>query len=43
LIIINELQTYQNTLDPELCDDLMQKIIDLDEECQIDIEPIDCG
>jgi len=30
-------------LDPELCDELVNKIIELNEECGIEIEPIDCG
>ena len=41
--VANELEQYQKTLDPELCDNLVNKIIELNEECGIEIEPIDCG
>lgn len=41
--VVNELEQYQETLDPELCDELVNKIIELNEECGIEIEPIDCG
>lgn len=41
--VVNELEQYQKTLDPELCDNLVNKIIELNEECGIEIEPIDCG
>ena len=41
--VVNELKQYQKTLDPELCDNLVNKIIELNEECGIEIEPIDCG
>jgi len=41
--VVNELMQFQETLDPELCDNLLNKIIELNEECGIEIEPIDCG
>lgn len=41
--VVNELKQYTETLDPELCDNLVDKIIELNEECGIEIEPIDCG
>ena len=41
--VVNELEQYEKTLDPELCDNLVNKIIELNEECGIEIEPIDCG
>ncbi|HSB57152.1 MAG TPA: hypothetical protein VLD38_05050, partial [Nitrosopumilaceae archaeon] len=41
--VVNELNQFQKTLDPELCDDLLNKIIELNDECGIEIEPIDCG
>jgi hypothetical protein len=43
LTTINEIKEYQKLLDPELCDNLVNKIIELNEECDIEIEPIDCG
>jgi hypothetical protein len=41
--VVNELKKYQETLDPEFCENLENKIIELNEECGIEIEPIDCG
>jgi len=41
--VINDLQKYENSLDPEFCEDLVFKIIELDEDCNIDIEILDCG
>ena len=41
--VINELKQYQKTLDPDLCENLINKIIELNEKCGIEIEPIDCG
>ena len=41
--VINELKQYQKTLDPYLCENLINKIIELNEKCGIEIEPIDCG
>ena len=41
--IVNELKKYQETLDPEFCENLENKIIELNEERGIEIEPIDCG
>ena len=43
VVVVNELEQYQKTMDPELCDNLLDKIIKLNEECGIEIEPIDCG
>ena len=43
VVVANELEQYQKTMDPELCDNLLDKIIELNEECEIEIEPIDCG
>jgi len=43
LTTVNEIKEYQKFLNPELCDSLVNKIIELNEECGIEIEPIDCG
>ena len=43
MTVVDDLKQYQKTLDPELCDNLVNKIIELNEECGIEIEPIDCG
>lgn len=41
--IVDELKKYQQSLDPELCEDLLDKIIDLNNQCNVEIEVIDCG
>jgi len=40
--IISDIQKYEE-LDPEFCEDLVYKIIDLNETCDTDIEILDCG
>ena len=41
--LVNELKKYHETPDPELCDELVNKIIDLNTSCGIEEELIDCG
>lgn len=41
--VVNDLKKYEETLDAELCDDLVNRIIDLNDKCGIEIEVIDCG
>lgn len=41
--VVDDLKKYQETLDSELCDDLVERIIDLNDQCDIEIEVIDCG
>jgi len=41
--IISAIQKYEVELDPEFCEDLVYKIIDLNEYCDTDIEILDCG
>ena len=41
--VVNDLKKYEETLDAELCDDLVNRIIDLNDNCGIEIEVIDCG
>ena len=41
--VVNDLKKYEETLDAELCDDLVNRIIDLNGKCGIEIEVIDCG
>ena len=40
--IISDIQKYEEH-DPEFCEDLVYKIIDLNENCDTDIEILDCG
>ena len=41
--VVNDLKKYEETLDAELCDDLVNRIIDLNDKCGIEIEVVDCG
>lgn len=41
--ILNDLQKYENDLDPEFCEELVYRIIELNENCDTDIEILDCG
>ncbi len=41
--IISDLNKYHETLDPEFCEKLVERIIELNEECGIEIEILDCG
>ena len=41
--LVIELKKYHETPDPELCDELVNKIIDLNTSCGIEEELIDCG
>lgn len=41
--VVDELKKYQETLDPELCENLVERIIDLNDQCNMEIEVIDCG
>jgi len=42
VIIINDSQRYED-LDPESCEELVYRIIELNENCDMDIEILDCG
>jgi hypothetical protein len=41
--VVNDLKKYEETLDAELCEDLVNRIIELNDQCGIEIEIIDCG
>ena len=41
--VVSDLKKYEETLDAELCEDLVNKIIELNDKCGIEIEIIDCG
>ncbi len=43
IAIINDLQTYEKSLDPEFCEDLVEKIDNFNYECQPQVEILDCG
>ena len=41
--VVSDLKKYEETLDAELCEDLVNRIIELNDKCGIEIEIIDCG
>ena len=41
--ITNDLKFYEQTLDPEFCEDLVEKIDMFNEQCSPYIETLDCG
>jgi hypothetical protein len=41
--IINDLKTYEKSLDPEFCEELVEKIDNFNYECQPQVEILDCG
>jgi len=43
LNIFSDVQKYEVNLDPEFCEELVYKIIDLNEDCETDFEILDCG
>jgi hypothetical protein len=43
IAIINDLQTYEKSLDPEFCENLVEKIDNFNYECQPQVEILDCG
>lgn len=40
---MNDLQTFEKTLDPEFCEELVEKIDDFNYECKPEVEILDCG
>jgi len=40
---INDIQKYENNLDPEFCEETVDKIFELNDECSYDVETLDCG
>ena len=41
--ILNDMKKYEITKDPELCDDINNRIIQLNNKCGIKMEILDCG
>ena len=41
--VVSDLKKYEETLDADLCEDLVNRIIELNDKCGIEIEIIDCG
>ena len=43
MLIQNEISHYEKSLDPELCEEIVEKIDFFNEECSPQIEILDCG
>lgn len=41
--ITNDLKSYEQSLDPEFCAELLDSIITFNKQCSNDIDIIDCG
>jgi len=43
IAIMNDLKTFEKSLDPEFCEELVEKIDNFNFECQPQVEILDCG
>ena len=43
ITILNDLKTYESTLDPEFCEELVEKIDSFNIQCKPEVEILDCG
>ena len=43
MAILNDLNTYESTLDPEFCEALLEKIDSFNMQCTPEVEILDCG
>gem|GEM_PF-530116 len=41
--VLNDMKKYEITKDPELCDNINNRIIQLNNKCGIQMEILDCG
>lgn len=43
IVIINDLKSYESSLDPDFCDGLVERIILFNDDCEPKVEILDCG
>jgi hypothetical protein len=43
IAIINDIQSYEKSLDPEFCEDVIEKIDSYNVQCTPQVEILDCG
>ncbi|WP_246275294.1 hypothetical protein [Nitrosopumilus oxyclinae] len=43
LIILNEILSYEQSLDPEQCENILEQIYSYNDMCTSEIEILDCG
>jgi len=41
--ILNDIKTYEKSLNPEFCDDLVEKIDLFNDDCKPQVDILDCG
>ena len=41
--VLNDIKKYDATKNPDLCDDINNRIIQLNNQCGIEMEILDCG
>ncbi len=43
MIILNEISSYEKSLEPELCETIIEKIDLFNDDCEPQVEILDCG
>jgi len=43
ILIVNDLKSYEQSLDPEFCEDLVEKIDLFNSQCEPEVDILDCG
>lgn len=43
MIILNQISSYEESLDPELCEIIVEKIDLFNDQCEPQVEILDCG
>lgn len=43
MLILNDIDTFENTLEPEFCENLLERIDLFNETCEPQVEILDCG
>ncbi len=43
IVIITDLQSYEKSLDPEFCEELVERIDSYNVQCMPQVEILDCG
>jgi len=43
VILLNDIQTFEQNSDPEFCENTVNKILEFNEQCEPYIEILDCG
>jgi hypothetical protein len=43
LIIFNQINDYEKSLDPEFCENILEQIDRYNDQCESQIEILDCG